>query len=69
MISSDTFSPKPSGYNFEFTLSGIHNYLKIYRSDVIKKYTNPVTRAKVWAITDYVLRNFGNCSDAVRSIR
>jgi GT2 family glycosyltransferase len=63
------FPPKPNGCNLELTLSGIRNYLKIYRHDVIKKYTNPVKRATVWAITDYVLRNFGNCPEAVRSIR
>ena len=64
-----TFLPKLNGYNFQLTFSGICNYLKVYKDSVIQNYSNPVKRAKIWAITDYVLRNFGNCSDAVRSIR
>lgn len=61
--------PKPNVGKFGLSLSDISNYLRIYKGNLINKYSDPVKRAKVWAITDYVLRNFGNCPDAVRSIR
>ena len=61
----------PPKLNFDsnhLKLSDICNYIKIYKEDLINKYTDPVKRAKVWAITDYVLRKFGDCSDVVRSL-
>jgi GT2 family glycosyltransferase len=60
--------PKPSFPNFHLRLSDMRYYFKIYKDDLINKYTDPVRRAKVWAITDYILRKFGDCSNAVRSL-
>jgi GT2 family glycosyltransferase len=60
--------PKPSFINFHFKLSDMRNYFRTYRGDLINRYTDPIRRAKVWAITDYILRKFGDCSDAVRSL-
>lgn len=60
--------PKPNFANFGFKIADMRNHFRIYKIDLIDKYKDPKRRAKVWAITDYTLRKFGDCSDAVRSL-
>jgi GT2 family glycosyltransferase len=61
--------PRPNFSSFQLKLSDMRNYLIIYKGNLINKYTDPIRRAKVWAITHYILRQFGDCSEAVRSLR
>ena len=60
--------PAPKFGNSSLKLSDMSNHFKIYKDNLINKYTDPMRRAKVWAITHYILRRFGDCSDVVRTL-
>lgn len=39
-----------------------------YKNSFIKNYNDPLRKAKIRGLSDYLLRRFGNCSESVRSI-
>ncbi len=50
------------------SLKGIYSSLVDYKKSFVKKFNNPVKKARFRAVLDYCLRRFGNCPQAVRSL-
>jgi len=46
----------------------IYSSLKEYRYSFIKKYNDPLTKAKILGLRDYLLRRFGSCSESIKLI-
>jgi GT2 family glycosyltransferase len=47
----------------------ISSSLVEYRYSVIKYYNDPLRKAKILGLRDFLLRRFGGCSESVKSIR
>jgi GT2 family glycosyltransferase len=55
-----------SGNNSLF--KGIYRSVADYKNSCIKKYKNPIRKARMWGVRDYFLRRFGNCPESVKSL-
>jgi len=49
------------------SLKGIYSSLVDYKKSFVKKFNNPVRKARFRAVRDYFLRRFGDCPESVRS--
>ena len=49
--------------------NAFHEFLAlIYPPSQLYQFSNPLKKAKILALRDYLLRRFGNCSESIRSI-
>lgn len=40
-----------------------------YKNELLKRYNDPIYKAKLFGIIDYIFRRFGNCPDKVRELK
>jgi GT2 family glycosyltransferase len=49
-------------------INKVYNSLIEYKYSFIENYNDPLRKAKLWGLRDYLLRRFGNCAESVRLI-
>jgi hypothetical protein len=60
------FRLNKSGNNSLF--KGIYRSVAEYKNSCMKKYKDPIIKARLWGMRDYFLRHFGNCPESVKSL-
>lgn len=61
------FGLNKSGNNS--SIKGIYWFIEEYKKSCMKKYKDPIRKARLLGMRDYLLRQFGNCPESVRSLK
>lgn len=59
---------KFDGSREDSTTKTLFDLFREYRKKYREKRDNPLRKAKLWAVRDYLLRRFGDCPDTVRML-